>query len=260
MVTCSGDYVHWIAKVFGECVVTTRDKLSFFFGITSTLIWMWAQLPQIYINFKNRRADGLSPYFLLFLILGDVSNLTGCLLTNGLVTQVITSTFFCCVDGFCMLQYIYFEWIHPKLCGRDNESILNSETTIDDSYAPIIAASGAVVALASSYPDPYSKDYIKGILIGWISGIVYSSSRICQIFKNYQRKETEGLSIQFFISAWLGNGTYAVSIFLKDSHWGYIWMQFPWLVGSMGPMILDFIVLMQFMRYKKEPEDYESLK
>lgn len=267
MVSCSGDYVHWIAKIFGECVVTERDKYSFAFGISSTLIWMWAQLPQIYINFKLRRADGLSPFFLLFLILGDVSNLTGCLLTGGLVTQVITSTFFCCVDGFCMLQWIYFECIHPKICPPEPDMSLQTEGTNDYILAPGLIPAGAALAalaLTKDYPDPYSKEYLTGTLIGWISGVVYSSSRVFQIIKNFHRKETEGLSIQFFISAWLGNCTYAISIFLKDSHWGYLWMQFPWLVGSMGPMILDFLVLVQFFMYRKQSgktsQKYEALE
>lgn len=252
MVTCSGDYVHWIAKIFGECVVTTRDKLSFSFGISSTLIWMWAQLPQIYMNFKSHRADSLSVYFLLFLILGDVSNLVGCLLTGGLVTQVITSSFFCAVDGFCMLQYIYFECIRPKCCGNKRDyNGLNAEPLNDGNIGAGFVYTGVASALLYSYPNPYSKDYLLGTLIGWVSCTVYSSSRVFQIIKNFKRKDTEGLSMQFFICAWLGNCTYAISIFLKDTHWGYLWMQFPWLVGSIGPMILDFIVLFQFFRYRR---------
>ena len=260
MVNCTGDYVHWIADVFGECVVTTREQLSFGFGITSTLIWMWAQLPQVYMNFKYKRVDGLSIQFLCFLVLGDVSNLTGCLITGGLITQIITSSFFCFIDTFCTLQWIYYKLIYPRCCNKQiDESMATFTNSNGDSKGGIVPilpglATAALLSqslTANDYPDPYSKEYIAGSLIGWISGVVYSSSRIAQIIKNFRRKRTDGLSIQFFISAWLGNCTYAISIFLKDSHWGYIWMQFPWLVGSMGPMILDFIVLTQFFMYRE---------
>jgi uncharacterized protein with PQ loop repeat len=255
MSTCEGDYIEWIYNVFGECVVTTREKLSFAFGITSTLIWMWAQLPQIYMNFRTKRVDGLSIGFLLLLVTGDISNLVGCILTHGLVTQKITSIFFCCVDITCTLQHCYYTYIYRRFCQNEHDESLASEDKLL-AYTPIapgLVATAAAV-LTREYPNPYSKEYITGSLIGWISGLVYSSSRVFQIIKNFIRKRTDGLSIQFFISAWLGNSTYAVSIFLKDSNWGYIWMQFPWLVGSMGPLILDFIVLLQFFLYRKNSD------
>ena len=256
MSICAGEYIHWIYKVFGECVTTQREKMCFGFGISSTLIWMWAQLPQIYMNFRSKHVDGLSLGFLLLLVLGDISNLTGCILTHGLVTQKITSTFFCIVDITCTLQYLYYKFVYPKCCQQKPEiSIISSEN--DGGYTQIIPgiatiAAAAVATLGTEYENPYSKKYLAGSLIGWISGVIYSSSRVFQIIKNFMRKRTDGLSIQFFISAWLGNCTYAISIFLKDSHWGYIWMQFPWLVGSMGPMILDLIVLTQFFLYRKQ--------
>ena len=252
MTNCTGEYIHWISDVFGECVEIQREKMCFGFGITSTLIWMWAQLPQIYMNFRSKRVDGLSIGFLLLLVLGDISNLTGCILTNGLVTQKITSSFFCFVDITCTLQYAYYTLIYPKYCADSQEESLISEERLGG-YTQIVPGlvAAAAAVLGTEYENPYSKKYLAGSLIGWISATIYSSSRVFQIIKNFMRKRTDGLSIQFFISAWLGNCTYAISIFLKDSHWGYIWMQFPWLVGSMGPMALDFIVLTQFFLYRK---------
>ena len=271
MVTCEGDYIHWIADIFGECVVTTREQFSFGIGLLSTAIWMWAQLPQVYMNFKFKRVDGLSLQFLCLLVLGDVSNLTGCLITGGLVTQVITSSFFCCIDSFCTIQYIYYKWIYPRCCAKSliDESMASisaaNNSKNKSEFLPVLPGLATAALLSSSstlksdYPNPYSKEYLPGTIIGWCSGVIYSSSRIAQIIKNFRRKRTDGLSIQFFVSAWLGNCTYAISIFLKDSHWGYIWMQFPWLVGSMGPMLLDFIVLIQFFYYRENSKRAEMI-
>ncbi|EAY03939.1 PQ loop repeat family protein [Trichomonas vaginalis G3] len=260
MVHCEGDYVHWIATGFGECVVTSREKLSFAFGIASTLIWMWAQLPQIYINFKIKSCDGLSLYFLLFLILGDSSNLIGAILTGGMVTQIITSTFFCFMDCFVFVQYIFFECIFKKCNAKETKELDNVDSEKSENMVPVVGVVGAVAAVAASYANPYSKDLILGTLIGWISATVYTTSRCFQIYKNYKNKKTEGVSPQFFISAWLGNATYAISIFLRDSHWGYLWLQFPWLIGSLTPLSLDFFVLYQFFRYRKNNSTEESKK
>lgn len=257
MGSCEGEYVHWIAKVFGECVVTSKDKWSFAFGIMSTLIWMWSQLPQIYLNFKNQCCEGLALGFLLFLTVGDISNLVGCLLTGGLVTQIITSSFFCIMDGFCLLQYFYFEFLRPRFFPGIKKDYNNEVHTMDESNPTTIAAAATAV-IAAAYPNPYSKELLLGTLIGWLSTIVYASSRGFQIYKNYKRKKTEGISAQFYISAFLGNLTYAISIFIKDSHWGYVWLQLPWIIGSIGPILLDTTVLIQFFIYKHHIDPDES--
>jgi hypothetical protein len=53
------------------------------------------------------------------------------------------------------------------------------------------------------------------------------------------------------VSAIFGNTTYGMSIFLQDSSWDYIWMQFPWLVGSLGNVVFDVVLIRQFVRYRK---------
>lgn len=55
---------------------------------------------------------------------------------------------------------------------------------------------------------------IVGYSIGCVSTVLYLGSRCPQIFKNFQRKSTEGLSLLLFLCAFLGNFTYSLSIFL----------------------------------------------
>ena len=57
---------------------------------------------------------------------------------------------------------------------------------------------------------------VAGFLLSWCSAVLYLCSRIPQIRKNYERKSTEGLSLTMFVSAMVGNGTYAASIFLQN--------------------------------------------
>lgn len=257
---CPDNRVKWIYNTFGECVTNTRQQFGFWIGLSSTVIWMYAQIPQIIMNFKSKNVEALSFPFLCLLVTGDICNLVGAIITHGLVTQIITATWFVAVDVFCLLQYIVFHWIIPSIHKRKQSFSYSSSNYEDDavfSPTPLLIAA----AVASSPTNPYKPPALYGTLLGWASAISYISSRTPQIVKNCKRKHTDGLSIQFFISAVLGNTTYGVSIFLKDYHWPYIWQQFPWLAGSLGILFFDFTVLGQFLAYDrkhKKEEFYEE--
>lgn len=74
-----------------------------------------------------------------------------------------------------------------------------------------------------------------------------------QIFKNRQTK-CEGLSLALFVFAVVGNLTYVASILIKSHAHDYVIENLSWLVGSMGTVFLDFIVLGQFITYREERE------
>lgn len=243
---CDGNQIKWIEDTFGECISTATEKAGFFIGILSTAIWMYAQIPQIVMNFKRKSVDGLSFIFIVLLNVGDLSNLLGALINHGLLTQCITATWFMFVDICCLVQYIWYHWIQGHCCHKEEDY-----SNIIDAKPPVMP----IIVAAAAATNPYEPPQLYGTLLGWISAASYISSRLPQIITNFQRKRTEGLSIQFFWSAVLGNTTYALSIFLKDYHWDYIWQQFPWLVGSAGILFFDFTVLVQFLVYKNRKEN-----
>ena len=259
---CEGNYIHWVYDAFGECISSTQEKVGFGLGLSSTIIWMYAQIPQIVMNFKRKSADGLSFAFLCLLVSGDLCNFLGALINNGLLTQLITAIWFLIVDVFCLFQYVYYIWVRPRCCKNKDKLRDENQLLIQGQYdalpaIPLLFAATAKAAqqgtmLKSDYPNPYKPPALYGTILGWLSAASYISSRTPQIIKNFRRKKTEGVSCQFFISAVLGNSTYAASIFLKDPHWGYIWGQFPWLVGSAGILFFDFTVLFQFFYFGSE--------
>lgn len=77
------------------------------------------------------------------------------------------------------------------------------------------------------------------------------ASRIPQIFKNRQTK-CEGLSLALFVFSVAGNLTYCASILIKSTAGEYLIENMSWLVGSVGTVFLDFIVLGQFVHYRDE--------
>lgn len=57
----------------------------------SLFAWLWAQLPQVIKNYRNHSVEGLSWLFLFNWLLGDATNLIGCLLTNQVFTPILSS-------------------------------------------------------------------------------------------------------------------------------------------------------------------------
>ena len=94
---------------------------------------------------------------------------------------------------------------------------------------------------------------------GWLSAVLYLSSRVPQIVKNRTTK-CEGLSLALFVFAVAGNLTYVASILLKSTKHDYIVESFSWLVGSLGTVLLDFIVLGQFIHYRKARKEIHRLR
>ena len=123
-----------------------------------------------------------------------------------------------------------------------------------------------------------------GQVFGWLCALLYLWSRIPQLVLNWRRRSTDGVSILFFLFACLGNLTYVLSIFVYEAgcvkdgtsggkgcaagearrlYWKYILVNLSWLAGSLGTLILDFGVLLQFFLYSRhegsdEEPDYSD--
>lgn len=110
-----------------------------------------------------------------------------------------------------------------------------------------------------------------GQIFGYICALLYLGSRIPQLLLNYRRKSTEGISMLFFLFACLGNLTYVLSIVVYkprcSRHHGvcrpgeasavygkYIAVNFSWLLGSFGTLVLDACVFVQYFLYRVEAE------
>ena len=85
-----------------------RRTVSDLSGTFSFVVWLFAQSPQIYENYRRGSVDGLSPVFLTQWMLGDATNLIGCILTQQLPFQIAVATYFCCIDVCIMVQFVYY--------------------------------------------------------------------------------------------------------------------------------------------------------
>ncbi|GAA6050607.1 hypothetical protein JCM3770_001485 [Rhodotorula araucariae] len=85
-------------------------------------------------------------------------------------------------------------------------------------------------------------------VVGWISAFLYLGSRLPQLALNRKTK-CAGLSLLMFAFAVCGNGTYVASILLTSTAPQHLLVNAPWLLGSGGTILLDFLVLGQFAWY-----------
>ncbi|KAB2578134.1 putative pq loop repeat protein [Lasiodiplodia theobromae] len=113
---------------------------------------------------------------------------------------------------------------------------------------------------------------VLGQIGGYICCVLYLGSRVPQLYLNYKRQSTEGISMLFFIFACLGNLTYVISILAYkpvchghgghcrpgeagDIYGRYFLVNLSWLLGSFGTLLLDAGVFVQYFMYKKDDSD-----
>ncbi|CAB4253610.1 similar to Saccharomyces cerevisiae YBR147W RTC2 Protein of unknown function [Maudiozyma barnettii] len=95
---------------------------------------------------------------------------------------------------------------------------------------------------------------IWGQIFGYISAILYLSSRIPQIHLNYKRKSCIGISLLFFLFACLGNILFIISLLVVSMEYQYLIINFSWLLGSSGTLLMDMTIFIQFFLY----DDHDS--
>ncbi|KAJ4293648.1 auxilin-like clathrin-binding protein required for normal clathrin function [Kalmusia sp. IMI 367209] len=116
---------------------------------------------------------------------------------------------------------------------------------------------------------------IWGQIFGYICAALYLGSRVPQLLLNYRRKSTEGISMLFFLFACIGNLTYVLSIVAYKPVCGakrgkcregealgiygrYIAVNFSWLLGSFGTLLLDAGVFVQYFLYRADEESSDE--
>lgn len=90
-----------------------------------------------------------------------------------------------------------------------------------------------------------------GLMLGYFSALCYLLARIPQIVKNWQEKSCEGLALLFFLLSITGNLTYGLSVLTYSQKPERLLAALPWLLGSLGTIVEDCIIFVQFRIYSK---------
>ncbi|XP_044527233.1 lysosomal amino acid transporter 1 homolog [Gracilinanus agilis] len=257
----------WIWDVFNECVQDGWDLASVVLGLTSIVCFVVSTFPQFVKACKTCNMDqALSIWFLMGWIGGDSCNLIGSFLANQLPLQTYTAIYYVLAD--LLMLFLYF---HCKYKNRRSLISAPINTTFLFISFGAVAASPLVLQFSLSTPqevfrsrtllglEPTDKGFTKqeiiGFIIGSISSLLYLASRLPQIYTNFQRKSTQGISYFLFALVIMGNTTYGLSVLLKNPEAGQTESSFlihhlPWLIGSLGVLLLDVIISIQFFIYR----------
>lgn len=115
---------------------------------------------------------------------------------------------------------------------------------------------------------------VAGTIISWCSTLLYLGSRLPQLYKNWSRQSTAGLSPLLFFAAFCGNFFYSTSMITNPSAWndfepygGYGWADgdgsrrwewvaraAPFFLGAAGVLGLDAMMGVQFLMYGEREE------
>ncbi|XP_055366538.1 lysosomal amino acid transporter 1 homolog isoform X2 [Betta splendens] len=260
----------WVWEGLGECAQDARDMASVYLGLMSIVFFMVSSLPQYYSSCKTGNMDSaLSIWFLLLWLAGDTCNLIGSFLADQLPLQTYTAIYYVFADLLMLSMYCYYKMRH-KVAERRRvlnvvgvSCILGFTTSLlhlpglstQQEMTPLGFRSRGLLS-TNSHIQAFTTKEIIGFCIGSISSVLYLCSRLPQIYTNFKRKSTEGVSYFLFALVILGNSTYGLSILLKNPDAGqgensYLIHHLPWLIGSLGTLFLDLVITIQFIMYRK---------
>ena len=94
----AGEILEALSITFNTCIPSWLALISIALGTCSIISWLFAQMPQIYKNYRLKSTSGLSIYFLAEWLLGDLTNLLGCLFTGQATWQIVIASYYVFVD------------------------------------------------------------------------------------------------------------------------------------------------------------------
>ncbi|EZF34965.1 PQ loop repeat-domain-containing protein [Trichophyton interdigitale] len=340
-------FLQLISSTLQICLPTPLALISSTLGVLSIVSWLFAQLPQIYKNYKIKSTAGLSIVFIVEWLLADTANCIGAILTNQAGWQITIAAYYVTVDLIMTCQHFWYTHVKhrqpnrlryanigdsedsdtdfpPSDCdsfqqlqdsqrsssARPVDKLKTGRNQSSDEKAQPQASNGkrcvrstglgssltspkavlfvsmlcAVIANASSIPasglsrshpvipPPSNTKELVGRIFSWISTILYLGSRLPQLYKNYTRKSTAGLSPLLFIAAFCGNMFYSSSLLTNPNGWhnfppyggggwagphgnnrmSWIILAIPFWLGATGVLLLDVCVGIQFMKYGEQ--------
>lgn len=119
-----------------------------------------------------------------------------------------------------------------------------------------------------------------GMILSWCSTLLYLGSRLPQLYKNWSRRSTAGLSPLLFVAAFCGNLFYSTSILSNPNAWydsepygehGWVghngsdrtnWClrAAPFFLGAAGVLFMDGMMGIQFLLYSEREEEMVKVR
>lgn len=206
---------------------------SFVFGVLSIIFYSVVYYPQFYVIYKTKKTDGISIWMLLVWGQADFLSLVGVIVLNLELSLIIIGWYHAFI-GFLMTLYTLYYEKGDKV----------------KKYIAVGLYYGINISVSLYLTIVFLYNYEAGTVLGWASSIFYVIGRLPQLYLNYRRKTTEGLSMLMYIFTILGNTFYLLSVLAFSLEPDYIYTNLPWIFMIVITVLMDFVVLFQFRYYK----------
>lgn len=217
---------------------TNNGLASIVLSVISMIFYGFVYLPQFRVIYVNKTSIGLSLPMIIIWCQADSISLFATIFIN-LSINVILVNWYHMFMGFCMIIFAFY--FKPR------KTIL--AYVIIPSFIIINFTTGLLVSLFAYYIETGQSNTI-GQSLGWVTTCVYIIGRIPQIFLNYKRKSTSGLSILMYVFTILGNLFYIASVLTYSTEQTYILNNLPWFVFTGITFCMDSFVIYQSYYYK----------
>ncbi|GAV51712.1 hypothetical protein ZYGR_0AF01830 [Zygosaccharomyces rouxii] len=265
-------------------------------GVASFALSFVSLFPQIIETYRDKTVAGLSPWFLLAWVCGDITSLVGAIMTNQLTFQIVLALYFLLNDLFVCGQYYYYGILHGNqlaTAGHESkDSCHHSTQNSEDNHYHATAhpprspgllhrflSTFFLIGISNALPLAYQEsgnappppslpapESPLGTTLSWIGASFYVGARIPQLIKNYKRKSTDGISPLLFGTTLLCNLTYNFSIlsscdFINSTDKrAFLWNAAPFIVGSAGTVAFDILYFYQhYVLYSSDLHYREAL-
>lgn len=205
-------------------------------------------------------------WFFLGWIGGDFCNFIGFFFVDQLFLQFYIVVYYVMVDLVMLMLYFYYKFrkFFFLLFVFINFMLLFFMGMV--CVILLLSVVGFVVVLREGFwgwvflfVELGSKFFIWqeiiGFVIGFVFSVLYLFFWLFQICINFFWKFIQGIFYLLFVLVMLGNMLYGLSVLFKNfeegqSEGSYLLYYFFWFVGSLGVLLFDIIIFIQFLVYR----------
>jgi uncharacterized protein with PQ loop repeat len=217
----------------------TNKLLSLIFGIVSLAFYSVLYIPQARVILKNKSSDGISLDMIVLWNQGSAISLMGTILLQLPIQFVVIGWYLFLCSCTMTLLVLYYRTLTPR-----------TKHIYYTGICLLVLSDIAVCIVLHIIQTPNPK--IIGFILGWITATVFTVGRTTQLYLNYRRQSTQGLSILMYISCIMADTCFATSILTYSLDWTYLYYNMPWLVLITCSITLDSIVLTQTLLYNQK--------
>ncbi|KAF8820037.1 putative Glutaminyl-peptide cyclotransferase [Cardiosporidium cionae] len=237
--------------------------VSFFFGVTYTLLWVLSFYPQVWMNFKRKRVDGMSFDLLVYNLVGYIAYSTYTVgqyvaqqaahANNAVEPQdtffAVHSLFICLILAIqCLIYYRGQQKVGNfalGLCGLYVVATVVIALFAAHGMVPWISTSATSNVPGENIWQHFIKTLTFFSFLGYVKATITIVKYMPQVHLNFVNKSTEGMSILNFTLDFLG-GLLSLLQNVVDA-WNYSDISFlvdnvPKLVISMSGLIYDSVL------------------